>query len=78
MYEVSKRILNKDARIKCPPSLWRASADESGRGGIRTPGTVSSTPHFECGPFGHSGTLPFEFNISSAAYSTSPRPFMAG
>ena len=30
----------------------------SGEGGIRTPGTVASTPHFECGPFDHSGTSP--------------------
>ena len=29
-----------------------------GEGGIRTPGTVASTPHFECGPFDHSGTSP--------------------
>ena len=29
-----------------------------GKGGIRTPGTVARSPHFECGPFDHSGTFP--------------------
>ncbi len=32
-----------------------------GEGGIRTPGTVARTPHFECGPIDHSGTSPFSF-----------------
>ncbi len=31
----------------------------SGERGIRTPGTVARTPHFECGPFDHSGISPF-------------------
>ena len=30
-----------------------------GEGGIRTPGTVARSPHFECGPIDHSGTSPF-------------------
>ena len=30
-----------------------------GKRGIRTPGTVTRTPHFECGPFDHSGSFPF-------------------
>ena len=30
-----------------------------GRGGIRTPGTVSRTPDFESGAFNRSATLPF-------------------
>jgi hypothetical protein len=29
-----------------------------GEGGIRTPGTLASTPHFECGAFNHSATSP--------------------
>ena len=29
-----------------------------GKRGIRTPGTVARTPHFECGPFDHSGIFP--------------------
>ena len=29
-----------------------------GSGGIRTPGTVARTSHFECDPIDHSGTLP--------------------
>ena len=32
-----------------------------GKGGIRTPGTVTRTPHFECGPIDHSGTFPCAF-----------------
>jgi hypothetical protein len=30
-----------------------------GKRGIRTPGTVTRSPHFECGPFDHSGIFPF-------------------
>ena len=30
-----------------------------GQGGIRTPGTVTRTPHFECGAFNRSATCPF-------------------
>ena len=30
-----------------------------GETGIRTQGTRKSTPHFECGPFDHSGIPPF-------------------
>ncbi len=33
----------------------------SGERGIRTPGTVTRTPHFECGPIDHSGISPFVF-----------------
>ena len=29
-----------------------------GERGIRTPGTVTRSPHFECGPFDHSGISP--------------------
>ena len=32
-----------------------------GKRGIRTPGTVARTPHFECGPIDHSGTFPCPF-----------------
>ena len=31
---------------------------DCGKRGIRTPGTVTRTPHFECGPFDHSGIFP--------------------
>ena len=30
-----------------------------GERGIRTPGTVARSPHFECGPIDHSGISPF-------------------
>ena len=33
----------------------------SGKRGIRTPGTVARTPHFECGPIDHSGIFPMRF-----------------
>lgn len=32
---------------------------QCGKRGIRTPGTVTRSPHFECGPFDHSGIFPF-------------------
>ena len=36
-----------------------------GKGGIRTPGTVARTPHFECGPIDHSGTFPVRFAVAN-------------
>ena len=33
-------------------------ARNGGEGGIRTHGTLASTPHFECGTFNHSATSP--------------------
>ena len=49
-----------------PPFLPDAKKEQTktvcstsgGKGGIRTPGTVARSPHFECGPFDHSGTFP--------------------
>ncbi len=41
------------------PLFVRGFGGRGGEGGIRTPGTVTRTPHFECGPFNHSGTSPF-------------------
>ncbi len=35
-----------------------AVAVGGGEGGIRTPGTLASTPHFECGAIDHSATSP--------------------
>ena len=37
----------------------------SGKRGIRTPGTVARTPHFECGPFDHSGIFPMRFAVAN-------------
>src|SRR5262245_22365131 len=34
------------------------STAHGGEGGIRTPGTLASTPHFECGAINHSATSP--------------------
>ena len=43
-------------------ALWvggRQSANKNGgEGGIRTPDTLASMPHFECGAFNHSATSP--------------------
>src|SRR5258706_15718241 len=38
-----------------------------GQGGIRTPGTVTRTPHFECGAFDHSATCPAQTQILKTA-----------
>ena len=42
--------------------LWIAMDDylqeAGGEGGIRTPGTLARTPHFECGAIDHSATSP--------------------
>ncbi len=43
-----------------------------GQGGIRTPGTVARTPHFECGAFDHSATCPFGFNSLGSSDSSTP------
>ena len=37
----------------------------SGQRGIRTPGTVARTPHFECGPIDHSGIFPMHFAVAN-------------
>ena len=34
-----------------------------GKRGIRTLGTVARSPHFECGPFDHSGIFPYSSAI---------------
>lgn len=44
---------------------WRL-AFKGGKRGIRTPGTVTRSPHFECGPFDHSGIFPWSFSNSHA------------
>lgn len=41
--------------------IWNAlirKGDYGGEGGIRTPDTLASMPHFECGAFNHSATSP--------------------
>lgn len=43
-----------------------------GEGGIRTPGTLASTPHFECGPINHSGTSP-EFGAADENRTRDPQ-----
>ena len=50
------------------------SSTFSGEGGIRTPGTVARTPHFECGPIDHSGTSPFRSREEDLPRSPDPKP----
>ncbi len=50
-------VLNKTTRCNICCTSFRISAC-CGKRGIRTPGTVARTPHFECGPFDHSGIFP--------------------
>lgn len=38
--------------------IWSAVFCFGGKTGIRTLGTVASSPHFECGPIDHSGISP--------------------
>ena len=45
-----------------------------GERGIRTPGTVARTPHFECGPIDHSGTSPFRSREEDLPRSPDPKP----
>lgn len=37
------------------------SVNNGGRGGIRTPGSLATTPDFESGAFNHSATLPTDY-----------------
>ena len=41
-----------------------------GERGIRTPGTVTRTPHFECGPIDHSGISPFSGRDQNLCFGT--------
>src|SRR5262249_2609265 len=43
---------------RIPEDLRSTDADPGGEGGIRTPDTLASMPHFECGAFNHSATSP--------------------
>ena len=57
-------------KISCKPTVYRKSLFFSlyfgGERGIRTPGTVARTPHFECGPIDHSGISPMTVPEKSA------------
>lgn len=62
MFELQPEGLgSKATRAKWPALAERLQARErknGGEGGIRTPGTVARTPHFECGAIDHSATSP--------------------
>ena len=57
-------------KISCKPIVYRKlpffSLYFGGERGIRTPGTVARTPHFECGPIDHSGISPMTVPEKSA------------
>ena len=46
--------------------------DIGGEGGIRTPDTLASMPHFECGAFNHSATSPLSGSSEGAEPSDEP------
>ncbi len=48
--------------------------NDGGEGGIRTHGTLASTPHFECGAFDHSATSPSRFPGSAGQPQKRQRP----
>jgi site-specific DNA recombinase len=51
------RLRLKGASANSALKKWEVKI--CGEGGIRTHGTVSHTPHFECGAFDHSATSPY-------------------
>src|ERR1700756_1415022 len=46
--------------------------DDGGEGGIRTPDTLASMPHFECGAFNHSATSPCRGRARARNLATNP------
>ena len=45
-------------RLICAREIVALNFALGGEGGIRTPDTLASMPHFECGAFNHSATSP--------------------
>jgi hypothetical protein len=56
LFEASGQSLTKRISQLCKTG-WDSSR-AGGEGGIRTPDTLASMPHFECGAFNHSATSP--------------------
>src|SRR5438067_9431789 len=54
-------------------SLDFAKRDDGGRGGIRTPDTLSGTPVFKTGAINHSATLPLVFIITRKRHTGAMR-----
>ncbi len=52
------RLRSPDLVLTCSPILGGPWPPKIGAGGIRTLGTVTRTPHFQCGPFSRSDTAP--------------------
>lgn len=57
-----ERCVGRVSRGSSAPKSSHLEQSNGGERGIRTPGTVSGTPDFESGPFGHSGSSPFFFS----------------
>src|SRR5690606_3747058 len=47
----------------CKAICFMGKINDGGEGGIRTPDTLASMPHFECGAFNHSATSPAASNV---------------
>ena len=56
---VSNRWIEGSAMPQSRFSVVTALFVLGGEGGIRTPDTLASMPHFECGAFNHSATSPY-------------------
>lgn len=54
----TKQIVTSVYNKGCKPRISLIYTLYRGEIGIRTLGTVARTPHFECGPIGHSGISP--------------------
>ena len=54
------------------PGGRSTSANDGGEGGIRTPDTLASMPHFECGAFNHSATSPYRGRARARNLATNP------
>ena len=59
--------MNMGTDQKCRENLV-LSIVNGGEGGIRTPDTLASMPHFECGAFNHSATSPSHWAIETFSF----------
>ncbi len=59
---LANRCSRGTAQEKGSQRLTLTPDQESGEGGIRTPGTVSGTQQFQCCTIGHSVTSPDDLN----------------
>ena len=82
VYKPLRKQSSRGTYIRKKPNLKLGFCLCCGERGIRTPGTVTRTPHFECGPIDHSGISPicsdsfspFTFRPFGLRVSRSPQP----